>query len=109
TSLAVGSLLHTAAAHIIVMACAVVGMAFTWPTLEALTAEGESQDGLSHVVGVYNLVWAAWAAVGYFVGGAILDRLGLRSLFLVPLFIVLAELLLAFYIEVRAGPGGRVG
>jgi predicted MFS family arabinose efflux permease len=108
-ALSVGAFLGTAAGHIAVMACAVVGMAFTWPTLEALAADGESDEALSHMVGVYNLVWAAWAAFGYFIGGALLDRLGLKSLFYVPILILLAQLVLAIWLESRAGRGAAVG
>src|SRR5208282_1812517 len=34
-ALAIGSQLHSAGAHILVMAMTVVGVCFTWPTLEA--------------------------------------------------------------------------
>ena len=44
-ALAVGSQLHTASGHILVMAVTVVGMCFTWPTLEALVSEGEDPGG----------------------------------------------------------------
>src|SRR5262245_14288583 len=108
TSLAVGGFLTSAVGHTLVMLCAVVGMAFTWPTLEALTAEGETNESMSHMVGVYNLVWAALAAVGYFVGGAVLDWLGLRSLFYVPIIIQFVQLTLTYWIQSRAGVLGAV-
>ncbi len=44
-ALGIGSQLHTAGGHIVVMAVTVVGMCFTWPTLEALVSEGETLRG----------------------------------------------------------------
>ena len=61
--LAVGSQLHSAGGHIVVMAVTVVGMCFTWPTLEALVSEGETRAGVQRMVGIYNMTWAATAAV----------------------------------------------
>jgi MFS family permease len=66
------------------MAAWTFGMCFTWPTLEAMTSEGESRAGLPHMIGRYNLVWASSTAVAYFCGGAILETLGLKSLFYIP-------------------------
>ena len=65
-ALAVGSRLHTASGHIIVMAVTVVGMCFTWPTLEALVSEGESFAGVQRMVGIYNMVWAGTGAVAIY-------------------------------------------
>ena len=64
-SLAVGLCIGTAsaAAQIGVMLTTVVGMCFTWPTLEALVSEEESPTGLQHMVGVYNIIWAAMVDV----------------------------------------------
>src|SRR5215469_17818435 len=49
--------------------CALVGytimLLFTWPALEALVSENETQAGVQHNVGIYNSVWAAAAAVAY--------------------------------------------
>src|SRR5947209_5011479 len=42
--------------------CALVGytvvLLFTWPALEALVSENETQAGVQHNVGVYNCTWA---------------------------------------------------
>ena len=73
-SLLVGSQLHAAWGHIAVMLTATLGMCLTWVTLEALTSEGETRSGLQHMVGVYNVTWAATGSVAYFIGGALLDR-----------------------------------
>ncbi|HWI58342.1 MAG TPA: MFS transporter, partial [Bacillota bacterium] len=104
-ALAVGTQLHFALGHVLVMLVTVVGMCFTWPTLEALVSEGESPDGLQHMVGVYNVVWAATAAVANFTGGAMLEKLGLHSLFYVPIAIQLTQLTLTFWLEFQARRG----
>src|SRR5438309_5129146 len=46
TSLAVGSQVSSAAAHLCVMSTMVLGMSLTWPTLEALVSEGEPSGRL---------------------------------------------------------------
>jgi MFS family permease len=90
------------------MLMAVMGMCLTWPTLEALVSEGESRAGVQHMVGIYNVVWATTAALANFTGGAMLSYLGLRSLFYVPIAILLTQLALTIYLERRAGQA-RVG
>src|SRR5215831_18939018 len=45
-ALTTGLFLRSAPAHIVVMLCTVVGMSFTWPTLEALVSEEEPGSGL---------------------------------------------------------------
>ena len=100
-ALGVGSQLQSAPGQILVMVVAVAGLCFTWPTLEALVSEGESRAGLQQMVGIYNAVWAATGAVAYFTGGAMLDRLGLRSLFYVPMVLLIAELALTSWLADR--------
>src|SRR5206468_2193773 len=85
--------------HIVVMMATTVGMCFTWPTLEALVSEGETYAGLQRSVGIYNVVWAATGALAYFSGGAMLDKLGLNSMFYVPIAIQLAQLALTLWLE----------
>jgi len=99
---ALGLAVHSAAGHIFVMAIMVAGMCFTWPTLEALTSEGESAAGLQRMVGIYNVVWAGTAAVAYFTGGAMLEKLGFRSLFYIPLAVELCQLGLTLWLESKA-------
>jgi predicted MFS family arabinose efflux permease len=101
--LLIGGQLSSAAAQIVVMVVVVLGMCFTWPVLEALASENESRQGLQRMVGIYNVVWAATGAVSYFVGGAMLDHLGMRSLFYVPAIVLAAEFLLATWAQKRAG------
>jgi MFS family permease len=101
-ALAVGSQLHSAGGHIVVMAVTVVGMCFTWPTLEALVSEGETRAGVQRMVGIYNMTWAGAGAVSYFIGGAMLEKLGPRSLFYVPLGIQIIQLSLTLWLESQA-------
>jgi len=103
-ALTVGLLLGTTSGHVLVMVCTVVGMSFTWPTLEALVSEQEPAAGLQHMVGVYNAVWAATAAVANFCGGAMLDKLGFQSLFYVPMAVQLIQLGLTLWLESKACP-----
>ncbi len=84
------------------MAVTVVGMCFTWPTLEALVSEGEGFAGVQRMVGIYNMVWAGTGAVAYFTGGAMLEKLGPKSLFYVPLAIQLGQLGLTLWLESQA-------
>jgi predicted MFS family arabinose efflux permease len=101
-ALVVGSQLHTATGHIVVMAVTVVGMCFTWPTLEALVSEGETRAGVQRMVGIYNMTWAGTAAVSYFIGGAMLEKLGPQSLFYIPVAIQIVQLSLTFWLESQA-------
>jgi predicted MFS family arabinose efflux permease len=106
-SLICGLFLATSTGHILVMVSAVIGMCFTWPTLEALVSEGEPRGGLQQMVGVYNVVWAATAAAASFTGGAMLEKLGLRSLFYVPIAIQACQLALTLALERNAAGKAR--
>jgi predicted MFS family arabinose efflux permease len=101
--LLVGSQVSSASAQIVVMVVTVVGMCFTWPMLEALVSENESRAGLQSMVGVYNVVWAATGALSYFVGGAMLEKLGIRSLFYVPMILLVSQFCLAVWAQKRVG------
>jgi hypothetical protein len=63
------------------------------------------------MIGIYNAVWAGTSAVAYFTGGALLDWLGLPSLFYVPMVLLIAELALTIWLADRArrshGSGDR--
>ncbi|MBM3837928.1 MAG: MFS transporter [Verrucomicrobia bacterium] len=102
-SLIVGYTLHSAWGHIAVMALCTLGMGFTWPNLEALVSEGESPAALPHTLGIYNMVWAAMGAVAFFLGGALLEALGERSLFWLPVGIQLVQLLLIARLKRKTG------
>ena len=100
-ALGLGAQLHSAPGEIAIMVVVVAGMCFIWPTLEALVSEGEPRAGLQQMVGIYNSIWAGTAAVAYFTGGAMLDRLGLRSIFYVPMALLLTELALTLWLADR--------
>ena len=101
-ALTVGSQLHSADGQIVVMAVTVAGICFTWPTLEALVSEGETPAGVQRMVGIYNMIWAATAAVAYFTGGAMLEKLGPKSLFYIPVAIQITQLGLTLWLESQA-------
>jgi predicted MFS family arabinose efflux permease len=101
-ALTVGSQLHSAGGHIVVMAVTVAGICFTWPTLEALVSEGETPAGVQRMVGIYNMIWAATAAMAYFTGGAMLEKLGPKSLFYIPAAIQITQLGLTLWLESQA-------
>jgi predicted MFS family arabinose efflux permease len=101
-SLLAGIAVQSAAGQVLVMCGTVIGMCFTWPTLEALVSHGESRHGVQQMVGVYNVVWAATGALAYFSGGMILELFGMKSLFYVPVTILLMQLALTFWLERQA-------
>jgi predicted MFS family arabinose efflux permease len=98
-SLAAGMWSKTSTGQIVAMSATVFGMCFTWPTLEALVSEGEGPETLPRMVGIYNVVWAGTGAVAYFIGGAMIATLGLKSIFFVPVLIQLGQLALTFWLE----------
>lgn len=97
-----GLLAHSAFGHVSAMVLNVVGMSFTWPTLEALVSEGEPRAGLQHMLGIYNVTWAATASLANFCGGAMLEKLGPASLFYVPLAVNFSQLGLTLWLEAKA-------
>jgi MFS family permease len=110
-ALVAGSLVTGMWSHIVVMAIWTVGICFTWPMLEALASEKEDPAGLQQMVGIYNLVWAGPSALAYFTGGVMLEKLGLRSLFWVPIGIHLGQIALLLWLPGRAAhsDAGKVG
>ena len=83
-----------------------MGLSLTWPAMEALVSEGEPAARLQGLVGFYNVVWAGVAGLAYFIGGAMLQKWGMHSLFYVPAGILMVELVLATWLqkEVREQP-----
>jgi MFS family permease len=79
-----------------------VGMCFTWPAVEALVSEGEAPARLPGIVGFYNFIWSVAGAFAYFTGGAMMQMWGRRSIFFVPSFILLVELLVVILVEIAA-------
>jgi predicted MFS family arabinose efflux permease len=101
-ALLIGSQLHSAPTHIMVMVLNVFGMCFTWPVLEALVSEGEAPHRVPHMVGLYNVIWAATGAVAYFIGGATFELLGLRAMFYVPLGVAIVQLAVTQWLQALA-------
>lgn len=101
-ALAAGSRVNSASGQVLVMSVMIIGMCFTWPTLEALVSEGETPRRLPGIIGSYNVVWAGTGALAYFSGGAMLDTFGLRSMFYVPTAIFLIQLVLTLWLETKA-------
>jgi MFS family permease len=87
------------------------GISLTWPAMEALISAREQPARLSRLVGIYNVVWSGGSALATFGGGAMLDHLGARSIFLVPALIHAGQWWYAGRLSRRAieeGPGARV-
>ncbi len=101
-ALGIGSQLPGVSSQFVVMVVWTFGMCFTWPTLEALVSERETRAGLAQMVGIYNVVWSSGAAVAYFTGGALLEKLGRASLFWLPVSLHLTQLALTLWLEKRA-------
>lgn len=74
-------------------------LCLTWPTLEALVTEGEDFAGTARMVGIYNVVWAAAAAVAYSLGGWLWEQLGRPGLFAVPLALYGVQFALTLVLE----------
>lgn len=92
-SLALGMVLPTPTAQIMVFCLWTVGVCFIWPALETLISE-RSGAKLAKMVGIYNVTWAAGSAVGYFTAGILIEKLGMASLFWLPLGLTAVELAL---------------
>jgi predicted MFS family arabinose efflux permease len=96
-ALAWGLTTHSVIGQVITMAVWTWGVCLIWPTLEALVSEGEDWPGLQKHVGIYNITWALGSALAFFTGGALLERLGWRSLFWLPLLLHLGQFLALFW------------
>ena len=94
-----GLLSHTVAAEIVTASIANIGMCFIWPTIEALVSEGGTPEHVPHAVGIYNITWAAANAVAFFIGGTLIEKFGFRSIFYVPLAMVVVQFCLVFWLE----------
>jgi MFS family permease len=93
-ALVLGSLTRTVEQSLATMILWTLGMCFTWPTLEAIISEQEPPARLQRLLGIYNVVWASASALAYFSGGAMLEKLGPLSIFLVPAAIHVTQLVL---------------
>ncbi len=90
-SMIAGLSLHSAPGQVLAFGMWTVSVCFVWPALEALVSEGAFVN-LSDMVGYYNITWALGGAVAYFTAGMMLERLGMQSLFWLPLAVVALQL-----------------
>jgi MFS family permease len=79
-----------------------IGMCFIWPTLEAFASDGETPDGLPRIIGIYNVVWAATAALAFFIGGTLISIFNYDIIFILPLVMMLGMLALTFWLQRHA-------
>jgi MFS family permease len=49
---------------------------FFWPGLQSVLGALSAQDGLSRVLGSFNVSWSSGKMLGFFLGGFFLDRVG---------------------------------
>lgn len=92
---------HPATAQGVIMVFWTFGVSLTWPALEALVSDREPPRSLPRMVGRYNVTWATGWAIAYFAGGALLEHLGARSVFVVPLIIHALQIALILWIRPR--------
>jgi predicted MFS family arabinose efflux permease len=94
-----GSVLkNSIAGNMLVLFLYTVALLFIWPALEALVSENETQAGVQHNVGIYNCTWASAAAVAYFIGGGLYDKLGAKAVFEVPAGIFALQFAIAVWL-----------
>jgi MFS family permease len=110
-ALAIGTGIFVSAlpVHLAIMFAAVIGMALTWPALEALVSEGRSRGELQRNVGIYNLVWGGFGALAYFSGGAIFKAAGFRAMFVVPAVLHVLQLLAVLALQRGSSKRGIFG
>lgn len=94
-----GAVLHSPFGILCVLVAYAVVLLFTWPALEALVSENETQAGVQHYVGVYNCVWASSAALANFTGGKLYELMGSAAIFWLPAALFILEFIAVFGIE----------
>jgi predicted MFS family arabinose efflux permease len=90
---------HNVVAQVAVLAVYSAVLLLTWPALEALVSERETQAGVQAMVGIYNCTWAGAAAFAYFTGGKLYDALGAGAVFWLPAGIFFCQFLLLLWLE----------
>jgi MFS family permease len=90
-SLALGMISSTPTMQIMAFCLWTMGVCFIWPALETLVSE-RAGTSLPKMIGIYNVTWAAGAAIAYFTAGILIEKLGMRSLFWLPFGLMLVEL-----------------
>jgi len=108
-SMVLGAFLRgTIAGNLFALVAYTIALLFIWPALEALVSENETQAGVQHNVGVYNCTWAFGAAIAYFMGGSLYDRLGYGAVFWVPAGVFALQLGIAVWLGKQKGRGSGV-
>ena len=85
--LALGALVPSLPAVLLVLVGWTATVCFTWPALEALISDGVGDDALPRNIGIYNVIWSAGSASMYFLGGTLYETLGHASIFWLPALI----------------------
>ncbi len=86
-------------AQIVVVSLYNIVLLLTWPALEALVSERETQAGVQEMVGIYNCTWSASAALAYFTGGKLYDAFSIGAVFWLPAGIFFVQFLLLLWLE----------
>ena len=94
--LLVGAQLHSIAGAVAAACVVNFGMCFIWPVLETLVTQGVDA---ARAVGIYNITWALTNATAFFLGGTLIEKLGYRSIFFVPLGFMLLQFAMVFWLE----------
>jgi MFS family permease len=100
--LIIGSQLSSATGQILAAIVTSLGMCLIWPTIEALVSEGETPEGVPRAVGLYNITWAVTNAVAFFIGGTFIQTFGFKSIYYLPIMIVIGQLALTFWLQNHA-------
>ena len=98
-ALTTGAFMRQWFAQIFVLVVWTLGICFTWANLVALISEHETPSELPRTIGIYNVVWAASGSFAFFCGGALLEVLGSRALFWVPVGLHLTQLLFLMWLK----------
>jgi predicted MFS family arabinose efflux permease len=107
-ALVLGWLLPGVTGLVVALALWTVPLCLTWPTLEALIAEGEDFRGTARMVGIYNVVWAGSAALAFSIGGWAWEQFGRPGLYSIPIGILLLQLALTLWLERAAAKVPRI-
>jgi MFS family permease len=108
-ALLAGAVFPALAVQLAVMVVWAASQFMVWPALEALVTEGVKGPARAHRVGLYSVVWATCAALSYFFGGAIFERLGSASIFWLPPILHLLQLFVLWGYTCRQGKPEPVG
>ena len=95
----IGAFFHSTAAIIGIVVLYSIVLLLTWPALEALVSERETQAGTQQMIGIYNCTWAGSAALAYFTGGPLYDSLGITAIFWIPAALFAVQFVLTLWLD----------